>query len=156
MSATDTFASRHLDILNRHLAAENEHRLDETLATLHEECVFEDIPLQQTYRGREGAGQYYQTWWQAFDLIVQGEQRHWTTTNQMIAEARYVGRHVGDFFGIAATGNPIDIRLAVVIGFRDGLMSGERFYYDLASLLSQIGALRLPTLKRRAVLGSGS
>ncbi len=30
-----------------HLAAENEHRLEDTLATLHEDCLFEDRALGQ-------------------------------------------------------------------------------------------------------------
>jgi hypothetical protein len=78
-------------------------------------------------------------WWQAFDLQVRGEKRHYSDTGLLIAEARYVGRHVGDFFGVAATQQPIDLRLAVMIDFRDGLMNGERFYYDLHGLLRQIG-----------------
>ena len=34
----------------------------------------------------------------------------------------------------------------VVLSFRDGLMLGERFHYDLASLLRQIGADPIPAL----------
>ena len=33
-----------------------------------------------------------------------------------------------------------------ILTFRDGLMSGERFHYDLASLLRQIGADPIPAL----------
>lgn len=36
-------------------------------------------------------------------------------------------------------------RFAVFVPFRDGLMAGERFYYDLDGLLRQLGAVR-PTL----------
>ena len=57
----------------------------------------------------------------------------------MVAEATYVGVHVGDFYGLPATGRSIEIRLAVVITFKDGLMLGERFYYDTGALLSQLG-----------------
>jgi ketosteroid isomerase-like protein len=46
---------------------------------------------------------------------------------------------VGDFQGIPATGRPVDLRLADFITFRDGLMAGERFYYDLRSLFAQLG-----------------
>ncbi|MCB2006267.1 MAG: ester cyclase, partial [Rhodoferax sp.] len=103
---------------------------------------------------RAGARDYYATWWSAFDVQVQGERRYLGTDGTMIAEARYIGRHVGDFYGIAASGKPIDLRLAVIIGFRDGLMNGERFYYDLAGLLRQIGArtehLRVGGLQRVA------
>lgn len=142
----DKLLAQHLELVNRHLAAENAHRLDETLATLHPDCVFEDVTLGLEYRGREGAGRYYRTWWEAFSIEVRGIARHWTTEGNMIAEARYVGTHTGDFFGVPATGRAIDIRLAVVIRFQDGLMLGERFYYDLASLLSQLGVERLPAV----------
>lgn len=135
MPATDM-----LELVARHLAAENAHRMDDTLATLHPACVFEDVALQQTWHGRAGARAYYDLWWSAFDVTVQGERRYLAGDGTMIAEARYVGRHVGDFFGIAATGQPIDLRLAVIIGFCDGLMAGERFYYDLGALLRPIGA----------------
>ena len=149
MIDTDT-----MQLVARHLAAENAHQMEETLATLHPDCVFEDVALQQTFRGRAGARDYYATWWSAFDVQVQGERRYLGTDGTMIAEARYIGRHVGDFYGIAASGKPIDLRLAVIIGFRDGLMNGERFYYDLAGLLRQIGArtehLRVGGLQRVA------
>ena len=59
----------------------------------------------------------------------------------MIAQTRYHGIHRGRFIDYEPTGKPIDLPLAVVIPFRDGLMAGERFYYDLATLLRQIGVL---------------
>lgn len=130
----------HLDIVNVHLQAENAHRMEETLATLHPACVFEDVAMQRVFTGRAGAREYYEHWWRAFDLIVKGRKRHFTDEGAMIAEASYVGKHVGEFFGIAPTGKPIELRLAVFIDFRDGLMNGERFYYDLRGLLRQIGA----------------
>ena len=34
----------------------------------------------------------------------------------------------------------------VVLSFKDGLMLSERFHYDLASLLRQIGAEPIPAL----------
>jgi hypothetical protein len=36
---------------------------------------------------------------------------------------------------------PSGFLLQFVIPFRDGLMAGERFYYDLATLLRQIGVM---------------
>jgi steroid delta-isomerase-like uncharacterized protein len=129
-------------VVNRHLAAENQHRMHETLAELHPDCVFEDLPLGKIYRGRAGAEAYYRLWWDAVDLEVRGERRHWSEDGAfMIAETWYQGIHRGPFLDYAPTGRPIRFPLAVVIPFRDGLMAGERFYYDLATLLRQIGAL---------------
>jgi hypothetical protein len=58
----------------------------------------------------------------------------------MIAETQYFGGHRGKFLGHRPTGHTIRFPLDVVIPFRDGLMSGERFYYNLSTLLGQIGA----------------
>jgi steroid delta-isomerase-like uncharacterized protein len=128
--------------VNRHLAAENEHRMQETLAELHPDCLFEDIPLEKVYRGLAEVESYYRAWWDAFDLKVEGERRHWSEDGTfMIAETWYHGVHRGPFLDHPPTGRRIDFRLAVIIPFRDGLMAGERFYYDLATLLRQIGAL---------------
>jgi hypothetical protein len=71
-----------------------------------------------------------------------GERRHWSEDGTfMIAQTRYHGIHRGRFLDYEPTGKPISLPLAVVIPFRDGLMAGERFYYDLATLLRQIGVL---------------
>jgi predicted ester cyclase len=70
----------------------------------------------------------------------------------MIAEARYLGTHIGPFHGLAPTGRDIDLRLAVIITFRDGLMLGERFYYDLSSLLFQLGVTSLPAISKTNVV----
>ena len=71
-----------------------------------------------------------------------GERRHWSEDGAfMIAQTRYHGIHRGRFLDYEPSGKPISLPLAVVIPFRDGLMAGERFYYDLATLLRQIGVL---------------
>lgn len=131
--------------LLRHLAAENAHRLDETLATLTEDCIFEDVALQKIFHGHAGAAEYYRMWWSAFEIKVQlqGGSRHWITDDLFVSETSYVGTHVGEFLGIAPTNRPIQFRFVVFVTFRDGRFAGERFYYDLGTLLRQVGVERL-------------
>jgi steroid delta-isomerase-like uncharacterized protein len=133
-------AGIHGPLLARHLEAENARRLDETLTTLTDDCVFEDMALGRVFRGRRGAGACYRLWWDAYEIAVHGERLHWAEDGAAGAEARYRGTHVGAFLGIPATGRSIDLPIAVSITFKDGLMAGERFYYDLATLLRQLGA----------------
>jgi steroid delta-isomerase-like uncharacterized protein len=142
-----------LALVSRHLSAENAHQIAQTLDTLHPECVFEDTSLGLVYRGREGAAEYYKTWWDAFAIDVRSGARHWTTEGNMVAEATYVGVHIGDFYGLPATGRSIEIRLAVVITFKDGLMVGERFYYDTGALFSQLGISAATTAALPALVG---
>lgn len=134
------------ECVRRHLTFENAQDLEGTLSTLHPECVFEDLPLGKTFRGIEGARRYYSELWQAFDVTVESRLRHWTIEGNLVAETTFVGRHRADFLGNAPKGLSIRLALVVIVTFRDGLMEGERFYYDLAMLLRQIGATALPQL----------
>ncbi|MBI5717786.1 MAG: ester cyclase [Burkholderiales bacterium] len=138
------------DLLAAHVEAENAHDMGATLATLHPDCVFEDVALGRTYRGHAGAEAYYRSWWDAFGLrFARGDEGagHFTRDGAFIAEGRFQGRHVGEFLSLAATGREVNFRFVVVVGFRDGLMAGERFFYDSATLLGQLGALP-PGLER--------
>jgi steroid delta-isomerase-like uncharacterized protein len=135
----------HQALMARHVTAESERRMEETLATLAENCVFEDVTLGRTFHGREGARGYYRMWWDAFGNSVQVDDSRWTVDGLVVAQARFQGVHDGPFLGIAPTGRPVDLPIWVqVTGFEDGLMAGERLYWDLATLLRQIGVSVLP------------
>jgi steroid delta-isomerase-like uncharacterized protein len=137
-------------LVRRHLAAENAQDLDGTLATLHPDCRFDDLATGQTWHGRDGAAAHYRQWWTTFDVEVKrgpGQVAAWTADDGYLAEATWHGRHVGSFLGIAPSGRPIVQPFVVVLSFRDGLMLGERFHYDLASLLRQIGGEPIEALR---------
>lgn len=130
-------------LLQRHIAAENQHTMEATLATLHEDCVFEDVATGQVFRGRAGAEAYYRQWWSAFDVTASrapGQKSYWTEDGSYIAEATFRGVHHGAFLGVAPSFRAIELPFVVIVAFRDGLMAGERFYYDLGTLMRQIGA----------------
>ena len=133
----------------RHLKAENAHDLPGTLATLHPECRFEDFATGQSWSGHEGATAHYRQWWSTFDVDVRrgpGQRNVWSPEGFYMAEATWHGRHIGPFLGIEPTGRAIVQPFVVILTFRDGLMAGERFHYDLASLVRQIAADPLPAL----------
>jgi steroid delta-isomerase-like uncharacterized protein len=144
-------AKADLELLGRHLAAENSQDMTGTLATLAEDCVFDDRALGIKYYGKEGARRYYESWWGAFDIVTQSDRRYFTSEGSVIAEARYEGVHRGEFLGISATNRRIEIGLAVIITFSGGLMSGERFYWNVASLLTQLGMDSIPEQARTAM-----
>lgn len=127
-------------ILQKHVAAETAFQMQATLDTLTSDCVFEDMPTGQKYLGHEGVRTYYNEWWSAFGNTPTGSKRYVPASNCLIVEARFVGTHQGSYAGIAATGRPIDLPVAIFVSFKDGLMCGERFYYDRATLLAQINS----------------
>lgn len=137
---SETQLKENQECVRRHLQFENAQDMEGTLSTLHPDCVFEDLPLKRVYRGIDGARQYYDELWKAFDIIVESRLRHWTIEGNLIAETTFVGPQRSEFLGNASRGMSIRLPLVVIVTFRDGLMAGERFYYDLADLLRQIGA----------------
>jgi steroid delta-isomerase-like uncharacterized protein len=132
---------RHFACLRMHLQAENRHDMASTLATLSPDCAFEDIPMGRRFDGHEGAREYYELWWSAFAVTVAGTDRsYWLNDSLFVSEAIYCGQHIGPFMGVAATGNVIRLPFVVFVSFTGGLFGGERFYYDMATLLRQIGS----------------
>lgn len=127
-----------VDVLRRHVSAETAFDMEGTLATLTRDCLFEDVPTGELHRGREGVRRYYNEWWSAFGNVPEGSRRHVPAADTLIVETRFVGVHRGPYRGLAASGRKIDLPVAIFVSFRDGLMAGERFYYDRASLLGQI------------------
>jgi steroid delta-isomerase-like uncharacterized protein len=127
-----------LHLLDRHLAAENAHDLAGVLATLVADCEFVDTTLGMRWTGHQGATEHYRMWWDAFDLEVIGERLH-LGADSAVAETLWQGTHVGAFAGVAPTGRAVELSVAVVVDFRDGLMAGERFYWDAAGLARRLG-----------------
>jgi steroid delta-isomerase-like uncharacterized protein len=141
----------HAAMLLRHLEAENAHDLEGTLATLHQDCVFKDHATGQVWKGRDGAAAHYRQWWDCFDVEVvrkEGQSAGWISDSAYAAEATWVGTHTGEFLGTPATGRAISQPFVVFVAFKDGLMSEERFHYDLGALLRQIGPDPVPALSK--------
>lgn len=126
-------------LLLDHLAAETRHDLPATLSTVHPDCTFVDTPLGLTFEGHRGASAHYEMWWTGFGARPDGGMLHWVDDGLVIGESTFVGRHDGSFAGIAPTGRDIALPFVVFVRFRDGLLAGERFVYDLNSLLAQLG-----------------
>jgi hypothetical protein len=134
-------ADPRLDVLDRHMKAENARDLEGTLATLTPGCVFEDLALGHTYRGREGAAEYYRLWWEGFAPTVIPERLYWTHDGHAIAETRWRGVHEGQWLALDPTHRRIDVPVAIFVTFgEDDLLAGERFYYDLTTIRRQISA----------------
>jgi steroid delta-isomerase-like uncharacterized protein len=127
------------ELVARHVAAESAHDMAGTLATLHPECVFEDLAMGRVWRGHEGAREHYREWWNGLDPTVESGRRAWADDGSLIAETGFECRHIGPFLGIAATQRMFKLRFVVIVSFRDGLMMGERFYYSLDELLEHLG-----------------
>lgn len=137
-------------VLRAHLVAETQLDMDATLATVHPECLWVDEQLGLRLEGRNGARLHYDIWWSAFRAAPDNGAVHWVDDDFVVGEAEFVGTHVGPFAGIPPTGQSIRLPFVVFVRFRDGLLAGERFVYDLNTLLRQLGqhqAVEIPAFR---------
>ena len=63
-------------------------------------------------------------------MTVHMEFRHYPEPELVIVEIYFKGKHVGDFFSLMPTNRDINILISVFITLKNGLISGERFYFS--------------------------
>jgi steroid delta-isomerase-like uncharacterized protein len=57
-----------------------------------------------------------------------------------IWEGYFVGRHIGEFAGIPATGRDVNVPLCVVYDLENGHIKRARIYLEMPVLMAQLGA----------------
>jgi predicted ester cyclase len=55
-----------------------------------------------------------------------------------------VGKHIGEFAGIPATGKEFRVPLCVVYDLKDDLIKRARIYFEMPALLAQLGIQMTP------------
>ena len=124
---------------DRHVAAENRQDAEGAAATCHPEGFIENVALGVRFEGHAQIRLQYAGLFAAFpdaELVTEGEA---FGTDVLVAWGTFRGTMQGAFFGVPATGRRIALPFVNVIPFRDGLMAGERAYFDLATLCAQAG-----------------
>ena len=64
--------------------------------------------------------------------------------NNAVCEFVARGTHKGDLQGIAPTGKRVEIKIANVMELRDGKVYREREYFDVMSMMVQLGVAQQP------------
>ncbi|MDX1417275.1 MAG: ester cyclase [Candidatus Promineifilaceae bacterium] len=70
------------------------------------------------------------------------------TTNMIIAdgkcclEANFVGKHIGEFAGVPATGKEVNVPLCVVYDLENDKIKRGRVYFEIPVFLTQVGATK--------------
>jgi carboxymethylenebutenolidase len=137
-----------IDLFDRHVNAELAGDLDATMATMSDNPYLNHVPTMAGGIGRDGVRAFYR------DHLV---GKFFPPDMKMVPVSRTVGEAsiVDEVFitfthtmtidwllpGIPPTGKPVEMAVAVVVGFKDGKISHEHIYWDQASVLVQVGLL---------------
>ncbi len=139
---------RMVALFEKHVGAELAGDLDTTMATMCDDPHLNHVPTMAGGVGQAGVRAFYR------DHLV---GKFFPPDVKMAGVSRTVGedRVVEELFitfthttvidwllpGVAPTGKPVEMAVAVVVGFRDDKISHEHIYWDQAGVLVQIGLL---------------
>ncbi|MGA3308836.1 MAG: ester cyclase [Xanthobacteraceae bacterium] len=135
-------------LFEKHVGAELAGDLDTTMATMSEDPHLNHVPTMAGGVGKDGVRAFYR------DHLV---GKFFPPDVKMTSVSRTVGedRVVEELFisfthttvidwllpGVAPTGKPVEMAVAVVVGFKGDKISHEHIYWDQAGVLVQIGLL---------------
>ncbi len=95
--------------------------------------------------GIEGMAGYYKSLLSAFSDIKFTINNIFGEGDQLVKHWTFKGTHTGDFFGIPATGNKVEISGSTIVRMsKDGRIAEERDFMDNMSLLAQLGVVSDP------------
>ena len=108
---------------------------------LAQDAVFTDMGTGEEYRGREAIAQSLEYFYhQAFEAHP---EVHSTVIDDghAVAEGEFVGRHIGDFAGIPATGREVRVPICVAYDVEGDKITRARIYLLGNVLMQQLGAI---------------
>ena len=125
----------------KHVLAENRRSVEGLLDTLCDDPVYTIMATGEEHRGKDAVAAFYRGLFAGvpdatFDLVSAfvGEEG-------VVEESVLRGTHQGAIFGYPPTGRKIELPLIIVFPMKDGAILGERMYFDLRTLLKQLGLL---------------
>lgn len=137
-----------IDTFQKHVAAELAGDLDTTLSTMSDDPHLNHVPTMAGGVGRDGVRNFYRDHLVGKFFPPDVKMTNVSSTvgeNQIVDEVFISFTHTTtiDWLlpGVAPTGKPVEMAVAVVVGFKDGKISHEHIYWDQAGVLVQVGLL---------------
>ena len=126
------------ETVREHMESENRHEFDVTMGTFHHPR-YEIVPTGEVYDGVEEVQGYFEASRAAFpdqrnELIA---LHH--ADDAVIVEFDLKGTHRGELRGVPPTGREFTCRTVAFFIFEDDRLVCERVYFDVATIMSQLG-----------------
>ena len=91
---------------------------------------------------KEGVKQLFHMYRAAFPDLRMEPQDVLVSGNKAVARVRATGTHQGEFLGMPATGNSVDVQLIDITRFGDDGLAREHWgVFDALALMQQLGAI---------------
>lgn len=76
----------------------------------------------------------------AFDATAETRTLLFGENNAMV-EGEFVGKHIGEFAGIPATGKNVRVPICVVYDLENAQIKRGRVYFEMPALMAQLGVM---------------
>jgi steroid delta-isomerase-like uncharacterized protein len=134
-------------VIREHIRQESTQDLKGLLAGMTKDCVCAVNISPRPFVGPKAVADRYLQQWRGFpDFKVRVRRIVAEGTHYVVTENEWRGTHRGPFFGFAPTGKRAKVRACVLWEFRGARLRAEYVYFDLATVLSQVGVLNLKKL----------
>jgi carboxymethylenebutenolidase len=148
MTALSAEQEEMVALFQQHVGAELAGDLETTMATMNETPHLNHVPTMAGGVGREGVRAFYRDHLVGRFFPPDVTMMNVSTTvgkSQIVEELVIRFTHTTEIDwllpGVAATGRPVEMAVAVIVGFKDGKISHEHIYWDQAGVLVQVGLL---------------
>ena len=148
MSTVDTsLRNARRKVIREHIRQESTQDLKGLLAGMTRDCVCAVNISPRPFVGPKAVADRYLQQWRGFpDFKVRVRRIVVEGPNYVVTENEWRGTHRGPFFGIPPTGKRARVRACVLWKFRGRRLRAETVYFDLATVLTQIGVINLKKL----------
>ena len=139
----DALRVRREAIVLEHMEAENAHEFERSIGAFSH-ARYEIIPTGEIWDGKEGVNELMVQNKRGFpDFKFLPTSMH-HADEAVFVEGRFTATQSGNWRGLPPTGRRVDFPMMIVFLFRNDEMICERVYFDLTTLLRQLGVARDP------------
>jgi steroid delta-isomerase-like uncharacterized protein len=143
MPYLETLQQQRVDVCLAHMHAENAHEFPQCIAAFAHPR-YELVPTGEIYDGPAGVAVLLEENRTAFpDFHFDVDAVH-PSDAAVIVEGTFRGTHEGTWRGLPATGRHVEVPMAIIFRFEGQGLVGERVFFDLTTVLRQLGVARDP------------
>jgi steroid delta-isomerase-like uncharacterized protein len=109
------------------------------VSMMAKDVVFTIMATGQEHTGPEGVmGMLNYFYHIAFDATATTQLTLFGESNAMF-EGDFVGKHIGEFAGIPATGKDVNVPICIVYDLENNQIKRGRVYFEMPALMAQLG-----------------
>lgn len=142
-----------LDIVKKHLADYAAGNWDDYRASLANDLVYEEFCTRQRTHGIDDYVNVVQRWKSAFPDLKATIRNSFVADDNVVIEVEWEGTNTGPLEGPFGTISPTrkrgSVQAVLVFKLKDGKIRESRHYFDLLTVLEQLGVTPMLTAPQR-------